>query len=277
MTGPCLPQLPDPNFRIEKVDTNEPEAVAQSPKSSGTGRLLLFLVVVAAVAFVRTGVGVRGADVLEPAPDPRGFRFVGVDAASGEPLRYNPCAPVHYTINPALAPSTVVDDIHAAFEVTGFVSGIEFVFDGITDEQPTPEREPYQPQRYGDRWAPILIAFTDGQPALDGTTESAGKRRLGQGGSVYEANEMEVPVFVSGVAVFDGNARLFPGFGENSWGKVILHELGHVVGLSHYESPDSVMNAMIDTSHPGWGPGDRAGLLELGKGGSCIDSPDLPD
>ena len=45
------------------------------------------------------------------------------------------------------------------------------VSDGVTDEQPAPERPAYQPDRYGDRWAPVLIGFADAAhvPTLEGT------------------------------------------------------------------------------------------------------------
>jgi hypothetical protein len=37
-------------------------------------------------------------------------------------------------------------------------TGFKFVFDGMTDEAPNKERKAYQPDRYKDRCAPVLIA-----------------------------------------------------------------------------------------------------------------------
>lgn len=39
-------------------------------------------------------------------------------------------------------------------------TGLVFIDDGLTDERWSKEREPYQPDRYGDRWAPILISWS---------------------------------------------------------------------------------------------------------------------
>ena len=49
-------------------------------------------------------------------------------------------------------------------------TGLVFVNEGTTDEAWTKDREPYQPDRYGERWAPALIAWSDeGQvPGLAG-------------------------------------------------------------------------------------------------------------
>ena len=256
------------------VDVTE----ASHPRGGGSstaGSLLVLLVIVLIATLLKVG-NASGPELIEPGPDPRGFRFQRVDAATGMPVRYNPCAPVHYTINPALAPSTAISDVHRAFEVTGGATGIDFVFDGTTTEAPSLKRLPYQPRSYGRRWTPILIAFSDGPPSLDGTKEVAGKHTIGQAGSSYEVNEGGAAVFVTGTAVFDAGAMLTPGFGRQTWGQLILHELGHVVGLSHVENPESVMNPTIDVSHSAWGPGDRAGLWALGEGGRCIDPPPLP-
>jgi hypothetical protein len=243
---------------------------------------LLACILLAAISFVATwtvlqAAGASEPHLIEPAPDPRGFRFKSVDAASGLPLRYNPCASIHYTINPSLAPPTGVVDVHTAFEMTAEATGIRFVFDGMTNEQPGPRRAPYQPDRYGDRWAPILVAWTQGDPSLDSAnTEVSGTRTIGEGGSAFALNDAGLPVYVSGIAAFDATAELPPGFGGETWGQLILHELGHVLGLGHVDDPGSVMNGTIGLRHAAWGPGDRAGLWELGNGGSCVKTPDLP-
>src|SRR3712207_1135620 len=98
--------------------------------------------------------------------DPRGFRAFKVEADTGSTPRYNACEPNHYVVNPANAPENGVDDVHRAFELTAQASGLRFVYDGETDEIPADERPSYQPDRYGDRWAPLLIGWTNGLPGL---------------------------------------------------------------------------------------------------------------
>jgi hypothetical protein len=207
--------------------------------------------------------------------DPGGFRFLSVEAGTTDPVRYNACQPVHYVINPALAPPSAIDDVHRAMKMTGDASGIRFVFDGMTDETGGTNRALYQPGRYGERWAPILIGWSPGIPSDEGMA-AQGLSVVGQAGSVYRNNEQGHPVYVTGMAVFDANADLNSGFGGETWGQVMLHEFAHVVGLDHVTDPTSVMNPVMGMRAATWGPGDRDGLWALGLGESCLSTPELP-
>ncbi|NAZ75610.1 hypothetical protein GTQ99_09285 [Kineococcus sp. T13] len=41
----------------------------------------------------------------------------------------------------------------------GTATGLRFIDDGATTESPSAQRQPYQPKRYGERWAPVLISY----------------------------------------------------------------------------------------------------------------------
>lgn len=202
--------------------------------------------------------------------DGRGFRFRFVDATTNEPVRYA-CAPIHYVINPRLAPPGGIDDVHRAMEETSEASGLDFVYDGETSERPSQVRPPHQPERYGDRWAPLLLAWAPdlGMPA--GTGEAAGL-----GGSTFRTNDEGQSVYVTGMAVFNAGVDLRSGYGGQTWGQVIVHEMGHVVGLDHIEDPSSVMNSVMTLRPATWGDGDRKGLWELGLGRECLRAPAVP-
>ena len=216
---------------------------------------------------------IGGPDLVPGPADPRGFSAVRVHGDSGEPVRYNPCQPIHYVINPSLAPTGAVDDVHTAFEMTSEASGLEFVYDGETDEIPNPERAAYQPDRYGDRWAPILVGWA---PSL-GQSDLPEATPIGLGGSIPEMNADGKAVFVSGQIVFDATYKQIPsGFGGETWGQAMLHEIGHVVGLGHYDSSDSVMNPLLGRRAAVWGPGDQAGLWAQGLGSPCLTTPETP-
>lgn len=47
---------------------------------------------------------------------------------------------------------------------------------------------------------------------------------------------------------------------------VVLHELGHLVGLAHINDPSQVMYPRSDTRLSGYNQGDRTGLAALGHG-----------
>ena len=229
------------------------------------------MLVLVLVAVLRVAASHAGEQAVPGPLDPRGFQFMRVDPGTGDPVAYNACQPVHYVINPAGAPEGVVDNVHEAFEITSRATGINFVFDGPTDEVGSMERSSYQPDRYGEKWAPILISWVTGPP-----TGSDSANAIGLGGSAYEFNDSGKPVFVSGSATFDASVPLQPGFGGETWGQVILHELGHVVGLDHVRDDRSVMNPVLGLRPASWGEGDRAGLWSLGVGGKCLATPPVP-
>ena len=232
--------------------------------------LVVKIAVLAVVLFKVFGaLPLLQADAVEGVADPRGFRFMRVDSKTGEPVRY-PCSELHYVINPSLATEAAIADVHTAIKETSEATGIAFVFDGTTDEVAGPGRESYQPDRYGHRWAPILIGWQPGLRSDDGG------HAVGVGGSEARPNRDGVFVFVSGQAVFDPEGNLNDGFGGKTWGQVMLHELGHVVGLDHVETPDQVMNPVLGLRAASWGNGDRIGLRALGIGSRCVPPPDLP-
>jgi hypothetical protein len=202
------------------------------------------------------------------------FRFLSV-GRSGQPVRYNPCAPVRYVINPDGAPDgAAVDEVHEAFRQLGEATGISFTFAGTTDERHlsvggATRRASYQPTRYGlGAWAPVLVSWTGAgdEPVLAGST-------LGYGGSTYYSIAGSDPSFVTGEVVLDTDLRpLRAGFGSGlTRGTLLLHELGHVVGLDHVDDSNQIMNPAVTSRGPGgYADGDRAGLAQLGRDAGCL-------
>jgi hypothetical protein len=209
------------------------------------------------------------APLVQGGKPEEGTGFLFLDRTDqGVPTRWNPCEPIHYVVNASLAPQGSLGDIHEAVSRISAATGIAFEYEGTTDEEASAYREEYQPERYGERWAPILIAW-----AYPGDTDIP----FEHGDEVAAAVAVPVipptrfeDVYVSGWIALNTDDPNPPGFDlPGQQGPVILHELGHLMGLGHVERVGEIMHpaggGVVDL-----GPGDREGLRQLGAAGGCV-------
>jgi hypothetical protein len=150
-------------------------------------------------------------------------------------------------------------------------TGLTFTEDGITQERPArTQRQLVQPQRYGQRWAPVLIAWVDEAeyPLVDGNVAGVG------GSSFADPDGPESARYVTGQIALDWE-DLSPVLEENDGyavaRAVVMHELGHVVGLDHVSDPGELM-AAVNSGQTDLGAGDRQGLAKVGQG-KCWPDP----
>jgi Matrixin len=218
----------------------------------------------------------RGPDSDVPLGMPGALPFVVGQYAFGTmqedgaaPVAYDPCRFIPVVLNLRTAPAAAQIVVAQALSEISQATGLQFTHEGLTDEAPSADREPFQPERYGDRWAPVLIAWSDEaeMPLLAGDI-------AGTGGSTWipAADPSDTRVYVTGQVVIDGPqvAEMLAGpDGMATARSVVMHELGHLVGLDHVDSPGELMNARSDGSTVRFGPGDLHGLAAVGSG-ACV-------
>jgi hypothetical protein len=228
-------------------------------------------------ALLGTG-GAPGDPAARAAVDPRPDAQRGTNRSSeyaflltrddGSPVLWDPCRPVAVVVQADGAPDGGVDIVASALEDLSAATGLQLVMEGRTAEAPDPDRRAHQPDRYGDRWAPVLVAWADEAtyPALRGD-------RVGVATPVAVDPAGPAPArYVTGSVVLEASwfdAAVATPEGRSDATGVLKHELGHLVGLDHVDDPLLLMSPVYH-SLPDWSAGDRAGLAAAGAG-PCLE------
>jgi hypothetical protein len=242
------------------------------PSPRGTRRMVRLLAVITLVCLVAGIVLPPLVHAWESGRKSHEFSFMAT--VGGRPVRWNPCEPIHYVVNLGAAPAGSLQDVQDAVLRISGATGIGFVFDGLSDEIPERARDVYQPDRYGDRWAPLLIGWVDPRTSSF-DFDPGGREAAGVAGPLYPSRGPST-IFVSGVIAINVADPNPPGFGfEGAQGPVVLHELAHVIGLGHYRAQGELMEPS-GGGMTGFGPGDLQGLRELGRSSGCLTTPPAP-
>jgi hypothetical protein len=198
------------------------------------------------------------------------YRFMARQTDGRTPVAYDPCRPIHYVIRAQGEPAGGNQIITDAIVRVSLATGLRFVFDGATSETPSRPRPSYQADRYGDRWAPVLFSWVTPNENPDFSADVTG-----EGGSSSVSPPNRASAYVSGGVELDTGkiTRLLRGpKGDQVVRAVVLHELGHLVGLGHVTSASQLMYPQIQPGVTDFGAGDLTGLAALGRG-ACL--PDL--
>jgi hypothetical protein len=247
----------------------------------GRGAVTAVLVAAAAVAAVtvvalgssampRGAAGGPAATELGPGAASDGYA-VWERNDDGVPVRWDPCSPIELVVSPAGAPAGGMADLEEAVARLVDATGLDLRIIGPTDERPRADRPPYQPERYGHRWAPVLVAWAT--PHEGGIRLRTSDRGVAVPIAVGPRGDRTY--VTAQVALNAERTDLAPGFDDRagSWGSTLLHELVHVLGLDHVADPTQLMDV-----HPGEGPvelgeGDLAGLAAVGADHGCRPVP----
>ena len=191
-----------------------------------------------------------------PGPVPEGggpHTFLSFQPDGMTPVAYDPCRPVHFVTRPGGPPEGEIL-IREAIAAVSAATGLVFVDDGTTQEAPSDERAAYQPDVYGDRWAPVLFTWSDtvesprlGEISADDPHADpaayAGSYAVGLAPADAPDATSAQMVYVTGAVTLDEAdlTELIEGpDGRAAVRAVIQHEIAHLVGLGHVDDPSQL-------------------------------------
>lgn len=250
--------LPQDGLRRPAPGPLPPPSATRSGLRPATWALALL---VPTLALGGAALARSGGDEPTPGADPShasSHAFLDVDPVTGAPIGYDPCQLViPYVVRPDGAPAGTEGVVAEAADEVGRATGFVFRDDGGTDHGPV--YEPYATDLVGTRT--VVVTWSTDAESADLEGDVAGwaishVRPALPGRAAYRADGVIALDAAWAATVIDQ-----PG-GRAAVRRVVLHELGHVLGLDHVDDPTQVM-------HPGsparaLGSGDLAGLAALG-------------
>ena len=218
----------------------------------------------ACVALAVTATGTPGFAVQDTAStvvtaasgrgNPKAFNFIA--KINGEPVHWSPCAKPGWRINLRRAPKRAIPQAKEAMQRIKNATGLHFRYEGRTHVNPR-----------------RLNKYPRGTSLVMGWGRTGGA--AGIGGPRYQSNGRIIDGYV--VLNPKTSRRLANGFGrgpregyQGTVGQLMMHELGHAVGLQHVRDRAQIMYPTLTRKKATWGAGDRNGLQKVGRRAGCF-------
>ncbi len=193
-------------------------------------------------------------------PSSPSYEFL--QASDGLPKRQNTCAPLTYVINPRWFSEAGLEDLQNAIQIAEQATGIDFRFEGFTDEPPSFPRPSVDTIRYGNRPSPVLFAAATGDHAIEYNGNVVGFAGPAVSGNTYAGGQVTVRRDVA--SIYE------TGYGPGSTlGKIALHEIAHMLGLNHVSDPNQLMYPNVQQVPMQYAAGDLQGLSYVGAAPGC--------
>ena len=203
----------------------------------------------------------------QPAPADGSGVYLATQPGSTLPVTWSPCRPIHYVVRAADETVDGLGLLQSAVAEISRDTGIRFVYDGTTEEAPSDARKLVQPDRYGDRWAPVLIAWVGQRENPEMTSQVLGMTRPDPVPLPGDA-ATSPRAYVSGQVLMNSDliGRVQRQLGAKATRTVFLHELGHLMGLDHVGARNAIMFPSYQPRVVTFTTAEMAGLHSLGSG-----------
>lgn len=199
-------------------------------------------------------------------PSPGVFEYM--DLFGGKPPYVSTCEPVQFVIRKVGGPPNGDQLVLEAVQRVADITGIRFEWKGFTDAlwgfNSRRERFAWENRREA-----LWIGWASESEVPDfRQTGDFGGTVLGIGGPIVTARPDGQQEIIGGGVALRSGADVPARFGKGeTLGNVILHELGHALGLDHADSLTELLYPSLGPKTPnGFGPGDIQGLQGISKG-----------
>jgi hypothetical protein len=201
------------------------------------------------------GIGDERLGAAVDGGDSSAYAFLATGRGTDQPIGWSPCEPIDYVVNPDGAPDDWEDLVRDAVATISQATGLVFDDGGTTDDRDFEGR--FSP---GGSARPVLIGWAD-----DDEVSGLAGDVAGLAGPMSRHNGI-IQKYVTGRVVLDREAfEDIEGApdGDRQKRAIVIHELGHLVGLDHVDDPTQLMYRSTVTTE--LGAGDRSGLAILGN------------
>ncbi|GAA4351281.1 matrixin family metalloprotease [Angustibacter luteus] len=190
--------------------------------------------------------------------------------------RWNPCAAIGYRVSSVGGGAGATADVIEAAKRIRAATGLPLVYRGQTSVVPGKGTAAYPKDTQ------IVVAWS--KPGLTRFLPKPSKGTYavaGYGGGSWttgwDAQGRQWGRFLQGYVVLNSGYHFAHGFGagpatgwQGTRGQLVMHELGHAVGLDHTTDRNQIMYPTMTRKAAVFGAGDRTGLHYLGRSSGCL-------
>lgn len=188
-------------------------------------------------------------------------------------MRWNPCQTIGYRVNAREATKGAVSDVKGAMKRLSQATGYHFAYRGTTSNIPQAGANSWYPK---DTQIVVAWARPSQSSMFDGYSGAAAMGGAISSGGYQAGDGTTLSKIIRGAVVINATQKYAAGFGSGyTRGDILLHELGHTMGMGHTSATSQIMYKTMTRSAARYNEGDLTALESRGARLGCITAIDF--